>query len=1191
MTKHIIKIVIFLVSFYSFSQKEGANWYFGNHAGVDFNSGIPVALTDGQLNQNEGCATISDSEGNLLFYTNGIEIFNANHQSMLNGTGLLGHDSSTQSAIIVPAPGSNTIYYVFVVDYEGNSNGLTYSKIDMELDGGLGGVVGSEKNIQLATPVAEKIAATYHANGEDIWIISHIFGTNEFIAFLVTASGVSQTAVVSSVGAVNEDSIYGSGTIGYLKASPDGSRLASAISFNFSLELFDFDTATGIVSNPIMLNDFLFAYGVEFSPNSSILYCSAGAISGYRIYQYDLSQPTLSAIQSSETIVAPQYQYGALQLGIDGKIYVSKYFGTPGYLSIIHSPNEVGAACNFEENGVYLAGKSCNLGLPQFISSYFKFELSFANRCYGQPTTLAVETHSQLASATWNFGDSDSGADNTSTEIEATHIFSAPGTYMVTVDIVTDLGYPITLEKEITILQGAIANEAADMFACDDVSSDGFAVFDLSTQTGTILGNQGPGGYTVTYHPTEELAMAGEEPLPAAPYTNTVNPQTLYARVTNIGSGCYDITTFELVVSTMPTITQPEDLIACEEEQGGGTANFDLTQVIPQITGGNDDLKVVFYKNLADMVGSQPIMAPASYVNTMAYHETVYFKVHNINAPGCTVSGELDLVVNPLPDLNDTIPDYILCDANDPGNGIETFDLTTKYGQIANEPSLVLVYSYEQAGNLVTITNPAAFENTVPGEQIIFVAAENVYNCEYITHFTIRVAPAPVMDGLGPFYACETQSGKGRFDLSEITPQITGGVQGYQVAYYASEQAALDGDPDTALPMIYLAPSGIIWIKVTHTATGCVYIGSLGLVVQEQAIANPVVSGSFMECDTDGDNDGLFVFDLTLVEGEVLGTQDPATRAITYHTSASDAQSGEDPIPGPSAYQSQTANIQEIWVRIVNTSTISGCPDFTSFFLHVEQLPEPKLEGGTICVDAVTNEVLSTHILDTGLGAAGNSFVWYRDGGVIPGVSGPIHEVTEAGSYAVRVTTVPGDCVSEPMAPVTVTRSEPAAPIEASYTVTNAFSDNAVITVVVEGEGEYEYSLDYGPYQDSNVFANVGSGLHTVHIRSVSDSPCDASTLDIEDIMIIDYPKFFTPNGDGYNDSWNITTLADYQEAMIYIFDRYGKLIKQLRPYDRQGWDGTYNGSRLPSTDYWFTVTYPEHGATKEFRAHFSLKR
>jgi gliding motility-associated-like protein len=149
-----------------------------------------------------------------------------------------------------------------------------------------------------------------------------------------------------------------------------------------------------------------------------------------------------------------------------------------------------------------------------------------------------------------------------------------------------------------------------------------------------------------------------------------------------------------------------------------------------------------------------------------------------------------------------------------------------------------------------------------------------------------------------------------------------------------------------------------------------------------------------------------------------------------------------------------------------------------------------------------------------------------------------------------------------------------------------AFSDSNSITINATGVGgNYEYSLDGSPFQDSPTFSNVISGIHTVTVRDKNG--CGSVT---DTILVINYPKFFTPNADGYNDTWNIIDLKEQAKAVIYIYDRYGKLLTQIFPH-RKGWDGLYNGSQMPSTDYWFTVSYEEDNQSKEFKSHFSLKR
>lgn len=269
MKKTLLLPFLFFANFV-FSQQEASNWYFGEKAGIKFNNdGSVTALTDGQLRTFEGCASLSNRNGDLLFYTDGITIWNKNHQVMQNGTGLMGHPSSSQSATIVPKPGSTTLFYVFTLDWEINPNGFRYSVIDITLDGGLGGVT-NEKNKLIYTPSDEKISIVKHKNSIDFWVVTHGWNSNTFYSYLLTSSGLSSSPIASNAGVP----VSGTKEVwGYMKISPDGLKLAMAHVFT-GCELFDFDNATGMVSNPKIIYTDLGAYGVEFSPNSAVLYVS-----------------------------------------------------------------------------------------------------------------------------------------------------------------------------------------------------------------------------------------------------------------------------------------------------------------------------------------------------------------------------------------------------------------------------------------------------------------------------------------------------------------------------------------------------------------------------------------------------------------------------------------------------------------------------------------------------------------------------------------------------------------------------------------------------------------------------------------------------------------------------------------------------------------------------------------------------
>lgn len=406
-------------------QNQSNQWYFGSRAGLDFSSGSPVVLLDGALDILEGCASIADEEGNLLFYTDGISIWNRNHLIMPNGTDLGGHHSSTQSGVIVPHPSNRDLYYVLTVDSEVGP--LLYSVVDMAQNGGMGDI--TTKNVQLLAESSEKITGVAHSNGQDIWVIAHQWNSNAFYAWLITTDGLQTTPVISSVGAVHTGD--DDNAIGYMKASPYGDRVAVAIWGDMNLvELLDFDDSSGQLSNPITFNTFNGAspYGLEFSPNGDLLYIAG--TEPETIFQIDLTTDEFD-MNTFPTGLTTANEVGALQLGSDGKIYLA--IGDYPYLGVINAPNEKGTSCDLVIDGVHLGGRLSQFGLPTFIQSFF-YDLGFdyADTCFLANTSFELTTNiPTLDSVMWDFGDSDAGSDNISNLTNPTHTFSSAGTYIV----------------------------------------------------------------------------------------------------------------------------------------------------------------------------------------------------------------------------------------------------------------------------------------------------------------------------------------------------------------------------------------------------------------------------------------------------------------------------------------------------------------------------------------------------------------------------------------------------------------------------------------------------------------------------------------------------------------------------------------------------------------------------------------
>lgn len=369
--KSLVPLFCFLLSVPGFAQ-QGNNWYFGFKGGLTFNTTPPSPLTNGMLSTIEGCSSISDENGNLLFYTDGITVYSKNHQPMLNGTGLKGDFSATQAALIVQQPGSDNIYYVFTANSQGFnlSIGYRYSVVDISLNNGLGEVI--QKNILLYAPCTERLAAVRHANGIDVWIITNEFESNRIKTYKLDCNGLDPNPVVSSAGIVlTRDETR---AVGHFKVSPDGKILCQTILDQFTVpfncfQLFQFNNSTGEVSSPIKIPTPGSNYGAEFSPNSKLLYVSSGEPPEPRqVFQYSVAVYDSALIHDSRYIITtPFFSSTALQIGPDKKIYHAKFDSSN--LAVIENPDVQGAGCNYISIGPTIGGKSAG-GLPTFMGNY-----------------------------------------------------------------------------------------------------------------------------------------------------------------------------------------------------------------------------------------------------------------------------------------------------------------------------------------------------------------------------------------------------------------------------------------------------------------------------------------------------------------------------------------------------------------------------------------------------------------------------------------------------------------------------------------------------------------------------------------------------------------------------------------------------------------------------------------------------
>lgn len=669
MKKIITSLILCVFSICVFAQRQASNWYFGYGAGVQFNlaSNSITSVNNGQLSTNEGCSSISDEFGNLLFYTDGTTVWNKNHSTMTNGFGLFGDNSSTQSAIIVPKPDDENIYYIFTVDTSigqtDPNNGFNYSIVDMTLGGGLGEV--TQKNVNLLQHCSEKLTAVLKdCITKSIWVITFASedGTSEayntFHTFEVSNTGVNTASITSTF-----PSLFIGDRRGYLKVSPDGTKMANANAVS-GLQIFDFDSSTGLVTNmeelSINSNASPYPYGVEFSPNSELLYVHAYN----NFFDFEnrennedpsnhtsvLSQFNMMApdIQASQIILDERNLYrGGLQLGPNGKIYraLSATYnqGLP-YLGVINNPNNIGAASNYQHNAISLSPNNSSQGLPPFIASFFNQQIDIIKNgesstnldlCEGDTYML---TSVDIPGGTYSWTLDEVPLSETDFDLEVTQ----SGHYEVYID---PNNGDCAIEGSAFVLFNP--NPAASnhtILQCDeDGVKDGYTLFNLTEANTGLTGNDK--ALSVKFYIDSERTKE----IDGNSFSNTSNPQTIYVKIINNKTQCFSYS--ELILEVSVTESNDTSIEVCDDDGvEDGYYLFNLRDFENKLVNGlPSGLDISYFETYENALLEQNALT-SSFTNTTPYNQTIYARVENAN--NCYGISEISLIVNQLPNIS-----------------------------------------------------------------------------------------------------------------------------------------------------------------------------------------------------------------------------------------------------------------------------------------------------------------------------------------------------------------------------------------------------------------------------------------------------------------------------------------------------------------------------------------------------------
>ncbi|WP_340076572.1 choice-of-anchor L domain-containing protein [Leptobacterium sp. I13] len=689
-----------------------------------------------------------------------------------------------------------------------------------------------------------------------------------------------------------------------------------------------------------------------------------------------------------------------------------------------------------------------------------------------------------------------------------------------------------------------------------ETDGDGIESFELYTKDNEILNGQ-PDTFVEYYRNENDANNRTNSINKFSQFQNTSNPQTIYYRInSSFNTGCFAVGSFDLVVNDLPVYTIPTDISICDDISNDRIEIFDLQTKIDEITLNSvEPLTISFHTSIPEAdSGTNPL--DLNYSNT-ENPQTIYARIENNIGCFAVETFEVNVVEPPISDQPEPI---VVCDTD--LDGIMLFDLTTIEPTILNprQNDIAIGYFFSEddaLNNINEINDPANFTNSEDQQTVYIKAINNFTGCATIAELNITVHLPPQLNQTNQVNYCETTDNT--IDLSLINQQIVDDPFGLTFSYHATEQDASNNNNPLNNVYTYTNTTEQIYARVEFNETGCFDTKPVEIIIDPNPTAFPVPT--IRTCT----NDYEYPFNLTEQNSNVLGNQNPNDFMVTYHHSEADANQANNAIEQTNNYNAVSGEV--IYTRIENRNT--GCFDTGSFQILLDPIPVIPIQNQQVfCLENLSITI------DARTGLPNETYQWSN------GATTPNTIITEPGDYWVTVTSERGCQATQNFSIID------ASPISIVSIDFENFTDSQdVIVNATGGSGSFLYVIDDGNSQESNIFEDVVFGRHVVTV--LDQNGCQPVS---EPFTVVNYPKFFTPNGDGINDTWHIIGVNLLPGTGISIFDRFGKLLKQISS-ETEGWDGTYNGKPMPSSDYWFIATGEDENGPFEITGHFSIKR